>query len=263
MRKLFRLLRITVLLAILIYVAGDTWLSHLRATDWEETLWVAIYPINGEGPGPAGSHIRDYIHTLDAGDFDDIEDFFAEEAASWDLPLRRPVEVVVAPEVYETPPTPPVNGNVLAIMWWSLRFRFWAWRMDQLEDVAPDIRIFVVYHTPVAGKRLAHSVGLEKGLLGIANVFADTRQAQRNNVVIAHEILHTLGATDKYDERGRPVYPQGYAEPDRKPLHPQLVAEIMAGRIPKSLGRTIIPPGLDYCVIGEISAQEINWLAAE
>ena len=52
-----------------------------------------------------------------------------------------------------------------------------------------------------------------------------------NNVVIAHEILHTLGASDKYDPATRaPLFPIGYAEPEREPRFPQEFAEIMAGR---------------------------------
>lgn len=259
MRKLFRLLRITILLTILIIVAANTWLSHLRTTDWDDTLWVALYPINGEGT----EMIDRYMTRLNARNFAPIETFFREEAAGWEVNLRQPVHIVLAPPVDEQPPTPPVNGNAVENMWWSLRFRYWAWRVDTLTDVAPHIRIFVVYHTPVSGRRLDHSVGLQKGLLGIANVFASHSMAPRNQVVITHEILHTLGASDKYDANGRVVYPQGYAEPERRPLHPQRLAEIMAGRIPVSLARSRIPPGLEYCVVGERTAQEINWIAAD
>jgi len=34
--------------------------------------------------------------------------------------------------------------------------------------------------------------------------------------VIAHELLYTLNATDKYDlNTGLPIFPNGYAEPER------------------------------------------------
>jgi hypothetical protein len=82
-----------------------------------------------------------------------------------------------------------------------------------------------------------------------------------NLVVIAHELLHTLGATDKYDfAANAPVYPDGYAEPDAKPLHPQRKAEIMAGRIPLSETRAEMPRGMHQVVIGARTAREINWL---
>ena len=39
---------------------------------------------------------------------------------------------------------------------------------------------------------------------------------EENNVIVAHEILHTFGATDKYDPATtQPRYPDGYAEPGR------------------------------------------------
>ncbi len=41
----FRLLRITILLAILVIVAGGQWLTWARATDWEDPLWITVYPI--------------------------------------------------------------------------------------------------------------------------------------------------------------------------------------------------------------------------
>ena len=171
MRRLFRLFRIIILLAILIFVAAGTWLTKLRTTDWDSPLWVAVYPINADGV----DQVDTYIAQLDDASFASIEEFFVEEAKRWDVELAKPVKVFLAPKINEIPPPPPLEGNLLEIMWWSLRFRYWAWRVDSLEGPSPDIRIFVSYHTPVANQVLKHSVGLEKGLLGIANVFADRR----------------------------------------------------------------------------------------
>jgi hypothetical protein len=84
--------------------------------------------------------------------------------------------------------------------------------------------------------------------------------AKQNNVVITHEFLHTLGATDHYDlATNLPLYPDGYADPDLKPLLPQRFAEIMAGRTPKSQTEAVIPESLDSVVIGSKTAMEINW----
>ena len=84
---------------------------------------------------------------------------------------------------------------------------------------------------PAFSRTVPHSVGLQKGLVGVVHAFASDRMTATNNVVIAHEVLHTLGATDKYDPATlAPHYPAGYAEPDREPRHPQVFTEIMAGR---------------------------------
>ena len=83
-------------------------------------------------------------------------------------------------------------------------------------------------------------------MIGLVNAFAMDEMAGSNNVVITHELLHTLGATDKYDlATNMPRFPDGYAEPQRNPRLPQEVAEIMAGRIPKSATQADIPESLD------------------
>lgn len=106
---------------------------------------------------------------------------------------------------------------------------------------------------------LENSVGLQKGMIGIVNAYASRRQRGFNNVIIAHEFLHTLGATDKYDGlNGQPVFPDGIADPDRKPLYPQKIAEIMGGRIALSEFDAVIPSSLKYTTIGPLTASEIN-----
>jgi len=72
------------------------------------------------------------------------------------------------------------------------------------------------------------------------HLFAARSQAAQNDIVIAHELLHTFGATDKYDAGSdAPRYPEGFAEPQREPRYPQRYAEIMAGRVP--LGPSVSP----------------------
>ena len=140
--------------------------------------------------------------------------------------------------------------------------RFWAWRKaDPGERPRPEVRLFVVYHDPTRVERVAHSLGLQKGLIGVVHAFASDGQEAENNVVLAHELLHTLGATDKYElGTNQPAFPDGYAEPERQPLLPQHLAEIMAGRIPLEQGKADIPHGLHQVVVGGKTAREINWL---
>ena len=140
--------------------------------------------------------------------------------------------------------------------------RFWAWRNATFDGPPPNVRIFVLYHDPEQVTRVAHSLGLQKGLIGVVNAFASKEQQAQNNIVIAHELLHTVGATDKYDTASAgtlPVFPDGYAEPDRDPLLPQEYAEIMGGRIPVSQRQAEIPDSLDRVVVGATTAREINW----
>jgi hypothetical protein len=138
--------------------------------------------------------------------------------------------------------------------------RWWASGVtDDQDKIDPDVRIFVRYHSPETEFVLENSVGLQKGMVGVVNAFASRRHAGSNNVIIAHEFLHTLGATDKYNPAdGLPSYPDGYAEPELEPRFPQRYAEIMGGRIARSEEDAMIPKSLRYVVIGEKTATEIR-----
>lgn len=256
----FRTLRIAFLLILLFFVAGSTWLTKLRATDWDRPLWVVVYPVNGDGSTVSSA----YISALRADAFVSIEEFMGREAGRHGLKLDQPVVVKLAPEVATLPPSPPRDGGVFGIMGWSLKMRYWAYRADTYDGPAPDIRMFVVYHDPATHDRLSHSFGLEKGLVGVVNAYAERKMTERNNVVIAHELLHTVGATDKYDPASnQPLYPDGYAEPQRQPRYPQEKAEIMGGRVPLTENEAEMPRSLKYAVIGAKTAGEIKWVGAE
>lgn len=138
--------------------------------------------------------------------------------------------------------------------------RWWAYRHAETKGAGQQVKLFLLYFDPALGTRLGHSTGLQKGLIGRVNVFASRDMASQNNVVIVHEFLHTLGATDKYDPAtNQPNFPDGYAIPDQVPLLPQRFAEIMAGRTPISHSVADIPGGLSDALIGEKTATEINW----
>lgn len=253
----WRHLRIAVLLTVLFGVAGDAWLTTLRTTSWDEPLWVGIYPINADG-SPATAR---YIAGLDSEQFAPVADFLAREAERYGLAQTRPVQIRLAAEIRERPPMPPPQNERLAIVLWSLQMRYWAWRMQHTVDGPPsNIQMFVQYFDPQLTDRVAHSIGLQKGLLGVVNAFAAPRMAGQNNVVIAHELLHTVGATDKYDlANSQPLYPHGYADPDRIPLYPQTRAEIMGGRIPLSETAADLPMSLNKVIVGPATAAEIRW----
>ncbi len=253
----FRLLRILFLLLILFAVAASNLLTWLRTTDWDRPLVVALYPVNGDGSQAAA----DYIRRLDRDSFADIESFFDEEAGFYQLPLGQPFELVMGPVLEELPPQPPLQPGILGNVVWSLKIRYWAWRVAREAGPPADIQMFLLYFDPQAQPRLRHSLGLQKGLLGMANLFATRRMAGTNRLVIAHELLHTVGATDKYDPATNlPIYPTGYAEPDRQPLLPQKLAEIMAGRIPVAPGEAVQARSLAQALIGPQTAREIYWI---
>jgi hypothetical protein len=255
-RETFRKLRILILLLVLFFVGLQTWLTQLRSTDWQQPLWVVVYPINGDG----SSVTAQYINNMDEQIFDEIEEFYIREARRYGLTVSDPVTVKLAPQVTSQPPLPPQGGNMFDVVVWSLKMRYWAWSNNNYPGPRPDIQMYVKYYDPTNNKRLGHSLGLKKGMVGVVNAFAATKYAGSNNVIIAHELLHTVGASDKYDlATNQPYFPAGFAEPGRVPLYPQRKAELMAGRIPVAQNKALIPRSLSSVMIGEASATEILW----
>jgi hypothetical protein len=253
---MWRRLRILVLLLILGFVALNTYFDRVYSTDWNIPLRVRIYPINGD----SSPRVDQYIASLKSDRYQALEKFFEREARHYGLAMERPVRFTPAPPLRDRPPMLERGANVLSIMYWSLRMRYWAWRTPDLPGPDPDVKLFVVYHDPEKSPTLAHSVGMQKGLYGIVNVFADGTMAGSNDVITAHELLHTLGAIDKYDVRdSQPLHPIGYAEPDRQPLLPQTSAELMGGRIPISASESVTPESLRQVVVGTLTASEIGW----
>ncbi len=256
-RKFFKLFRILILSFILLGVALGSWLTSKRSTNWVQPLWIAIYPINADNRAAT----QRYIDRLDIEDFLSIENFISEEAKEYKLLIKQPFTLKLAPQVEELPPEPPQSGAMWEIILWSLKLRYWAYNANTFQGPAPHIRIFVKYFDVTDQQPLAHSLGLQQGMLGIVNAFASRKMTNANAMVITHEILHTLGATDKYDlNSGLPLFPDGYAEADRVPRYPQELAEIMGGKIPLSVSKSAIPKGLHQVLIGEKTAREIHWI---
>ena len=254
---MFKALRILVLLLILATVAQTAWLAQSRATSWENTLYVGIYPIAADD----SPQTRQYIQGLKPDAFVAIESFFDEEAKRYGLSVWRPVSATVAPPVADQPPAAPRNANALQAIIWSLQMRWWASRHDRIDGPKPAVRLFVRFHDPNGNPRLAHSVGVARGMLGVINAYASQALAGSNTMIVAHELMHTLGATDKYDPATNlPRFPEGFAEPAREPRFPQDFAEIMGGRIPLSPAEADIPRSLAVTLVGAATAAEIGWV---
>jgi hypothetical protein len=253
----WRYVRITILLLVLIWAAGHTWLERLASTGWKEPLWVGVFPIVGDGTAAAQS----YVDGLDEREFEDIEDFIAREAHRYGKTLEQPIHIALYPQVKQQPPQLDRDAGMLGAMAWSLKLRWYAWRSAQFGGKAPPrIRLFVLYHDPATLQTIPDSHGMQKGLTGVVHVFAQRNMAGSNSIVIAHELLHTVGATDKYDPTtGLPLFPTGFADPDHKPLYPQEKAEIMAGQRALAEREAQMPSSLNAVLVGPATAAEIRW----
>lgn len=139
--------------------------------------------------------------------------------------------------------------------------RFYAWNMDRKDGlIEPDIQVFALYHGRDSQTEKHISVGMRKGMFGLVNMHASKNMNARNQVVIAHELLHVFGASDKYSlGSNEPLYPHGYADPYQQPLFPQTRCEIMGGHIPLSAYASMMPRSLRECTVGEQTAREIGF----
>jgi hypothetical protein len=250
------MLRIVILLLVLLVVALTTWQDRYRSTRWREPLYVAVYPIAAdESPVTLG-----YVAALDAERFKPIDRFFMREAKRYRLNADEPVKTRLRSELHDRPPQRAPDAGVLATAWWSLRLRYWAWRASGHVNEPEDIRMFVLYHDPALTPQVPHSLGLTKGLIGVVYAFAAPEMDGENSVVIAHELLHTVGASDKYlPATDAPRFPDGYGDPNQAPLYPQRFAEIMAGRRMLRADRWEQAASLDEVLIGTATALEIRW----
>jgi hypothetical protein len=253
----FKNLRIFILLLVLLAAALTTWQDRHRSTRWHAPLYVAIYPIAAD----ESSVTLAYAAHLDSERFTPIDRFFTREAVRYQLTTDRPVKTRLRPELRDRPPQRAQTQGPIATALWSLRLRYWAWRASGHAAEPEDIRMFVLYHDPALSPAVPHSLGLTKGLIGVVYAFATPDMEGANDVVIAHELLHTLGATDKYQAANdAPRFPDGYGDSQQVPLYPQRNAELMAGRRMLSADLWQQAESLDEVVIGPATALEIRWL---
>lgn len=252
----FKRFRIIVLLVILLLVVHHQFNDRARIASWKNPMFIAIYPVNADGSESA----EQFIQRLEEERFDDIERFMQREAQRYGAGIDRPVYMQLATPVAESPPPPPIGGNFLQRATWIARMRWWRWNFDA-QGMDPDVIVLARFFDPVEHRYLPHSTGVEQIRIAIANLFASDSMDGQNLVVMTHEILHTVGATDKYDlASDQPIYPNGFARPDQRPLYPQRRAEVMAGRIPLNENEARQAESLAQVLIGPKTAREIGWL---
>ena len=257
--SVFKLMRVVLLLSILLVILINTWMTERRMAAWERPILVTIYPIAADDE-PA---TLKYVNDIDASDFADVNRFMSRESGPYGFSVTPAFRFQIARPSLELPPAVPAQFEAAGIAWWSLKMRWWAWMRDLDDDlVTPDIQMFILYHNLNGEKEVGISVGMRKGRYGIVKAYTLETMKTENLIVFTHEMLHVLGATDKYIlSSGEPIFPNGYAEPNKRPLVPQKQAEIMGVRIPVNSFSSVMPDSLDQCEIGRQTAEEIGFLA--
>ena len=134
-------IRIFALLLVLLVVALQAWRDQIQTQSWREPLWVGIFPLNGDGTPQA----QRYVEALTVKDFADIEAFFAREAHRYGLAIEQPVHIELYPPGSQLPPALPADAGPAAIVWWSLKLRWFAAHASKVPGRVPArIRMFVL-----------------------------------------------------------------------------------------------------------------------
>jgi len=251
-------MRVVLLLSILFVILLSTWMTENRMAAWERPILVTIYPVMADDEAAT----ERYVQRLEQETFAEINAFFEREAGPYGFRVTPAFRFQMARPVADRPPAVPDQGDPLGIAWWSLKMRWWS-MLKKWDDglTSPDIQMFVLYHTLNGSNELGISVGMRKGRYGLVKAYAQKSLEDTNNIVFTHELLHVLGATDKYVlSTGEPIFPEGYAWPDQRPLFPQTQAEIMGGRTALSSYSSVMPDSLEECRIGRVTAEEIGFL---
>jgi len=254
-----RRIRIAILFAVLVFTAAwgaSTAYKRMIRGRWQRPLQVGIVllapggEVNPEPWRQGASRLSDRL---------------AEEMQRWRGPGAIPFELsVVGPVAWSRPlPFTPRSGSLVD----RARHALDVWRTVREIDRAAggvaggfDIRVFVL-----AAPSLGDQAEFAEGSGALNGEVAFVRGSPGGDLsiplqAIGHELLHTVGASDKYDGQGHAREPDGLADPDRVPRHPQDHAEWMVGEVTIGPGRGRLPASIAELRVGPTTAREIGWV---
>ncbi|MGV6851763.1 MAG: hypothetical protein ACWA5R_06255 [bacterium] len=259
---MFKVIRISLLTLVLVIVVGNYWLDQNKLQSWDESIWVGIYPVNASIQSTGSKQINQYINKQLQKDLNSVSDWIQKQAKLFNMGNHQIIHFEIKHTVFEKPPAPPIERSRFAIAMWSIKFRYWVWKQQHSDEPSSDLDLFYILE-PTKNRPVLHidnSFALQKVGAGVINAIADRSFRGHNQLILAHELMHLFGATDKYDlATNLPKFPDGYADPASNPLHPQKMAELMGGRIPINKTLAVMPKNLSKVIIGNKTAKEIGW----
>lgn len=253
-------IRVTVLLALLALVLAYAWRDRAareERTRFERTLNVAVVLVEAAPVDPKALIVlRERTRELERRLADEFHRYRPEGPKPFSF-------VVFGPVAQGAPPPSRVEPSVwgLARRAWEL-FRFTR-DVDSRASLPArgfDTRLYMVVRPPAnASRAFVEGASEQGGRIGVALVDLDESMADFALFVGAHELFHTLGATDKYDSAGRTLIPEGLAEPGLVPQLPQRFADLMAENRPLDATHEEPPTSLSELAVGPTTAKEVGW----
>ena len=244
------------LAATLLFAMHDVHSRHER-TRWERPVTVAVAlvqlgPVDQTALNALNARVRE------------LEARLASEYHRYGGQLERPVTFTLFGPVTANRGAPPdPDSDVLSLARHSYELWRWTHAIDSASKLSSgsfDSRIYLIMRAPQQ-KDIAWVEGSSElgGRVGVARVELDSASVDLSLFVTAHEFLHTLGASDKYDATGHALIPEGLVEPDRVPRFPQHFIEVMARNRVVAPGVEETPDSLAQLGVGLATAREIGW----
>jgi len=257
-------LRLWVLLGLLATTlawAGYELHSRRARTEWQRPLQVSVAFVQLGAVDPnALLALRARFPALEVRLSDEYHRHGGRLPRPIDFTLFGPVSVDRAP------PADP-DSTLLSLA----QHAYQLWRWTHAVDVGSglpargfDSRIYVLLRAPQSSRQsLVEGSSELGGRVGVARIELGASTVDLALFVVSHELFHTLGASDKYDETGRTSIPDGLVEPERVPLYPQRYAEVMARNLVMAVGSEHPPDSLAELGVGALTAREIGWSGSE
>jgi hypothetical protein len=191
-----------------------------------------------------------------------LESWFTTEWERYRKPADVPMVTLTVDGVaqVERLPEPPGDSQGSDRAFDALAFNK---ALDDIEARIPkhpprDVTVFVLLH-PAVGIGQVEGVAEAGGRRGLVDATLAPGEIVLETMAVAHEVLHCLGATDKYDENGHARGPEALVDPRKVPLFPQDEAEVMVGERPVSPVEGAPVHSLNEVGIGPKTAEEIRW----
>lgn len=259
-KRLFFRIRVAVLLFVLfvvvLYAIRDI-RSRGARKDWDHTLDVAIVLLRDGNVDPAAlESVRERAPALADRLNAEMRRYRTVGPPPFRFHVKGPIDGV-------RPPPAAAGDGVVDLAKGSAALATWLGEVDPRAGVVPDHYDTRIYVTVRPGdprsRSMFEGMSEENGRVGLVSVELDATMVDTTLFVVAHELMHTLGATDRYDASGHTLIPAGLPEPDRSPLYPQRFAEVMARNRVVAAGREVVPETIGELAVGSDTAKEIGW----
>jgi hypothetical protein len=253
-----RNIRIAVLLAVLVGVIG--WGYRQRQFLGYRRNWLAPLPVAvvlvAKKPVP-----RATVAAWRSG-LERLEGWGEEEIARYRGATHMPPIAfrLTEPVVSEPPPLPGAEVGVTDRAAAALAFERAAKEIDAKAGVTSADQIVILVLLGEGTGAPVEGLAEREGKRGVVQSNASETELGLELVATFHEVLHCVGATDKYDENGHAVGVTALAEPDLAPLYPQRFGEVMVGEVALAEGSGRPIRDLTEAMVGPETAREVGWV---